>query len=306
MLLGRPNVLISHQWSMYEGQFRAVDLSSDFIFEDLREYIGDHLEKMSFRRLYGEDIQSTGDLLSRTSPNLIEDLARQAEGLFLWTQLLVNLLESPALSPSNRFHMLTSPGYLHGLDGLYDRTLEVLRRKLPKEQQAVQLLFRWIRCSSMPLTMEALHIVLTISPGRQTTRFDYLPNYPKCIPISAGALVEVIPNQHTFSFIYITFKEFCCRHNAAKTKVIGTFSRRQSHIVLEVPIFDHRESNDTARATSWWGTEACEATRDPTTDIEPPMPTRMLDMTSALVFIAVTRPSSMIPMPMILMQRPTT
>ncbi|KAL7806918.1 hypothetical protein V8C26DRAFT_334831 [Trichoderma gracile] len=163
---------------------------------------------MAFRGLFGEAIESSGDLVRHTRPGLLEELAGQAEGLFLWAQLPVNLLESPSLSPNNRFQILTVPGYIDGLDGLYERTLEVLRRKLVNEQRIAQTLFRWMCCSLMPLTLRELDVVLAINPGKPTSTLDYLPDYPKCIPIITGALVEHIPSQNTLSFIHITFKDF--------------------------------------------------------------------------------------------------
>jgi hypothetical protein len=57
-------------------------------------------------------------------------------------------------------------------------------------------------------------------------------------------------------------------------------------------------------ATSWCGTDACDATREPTTDIEPPNPIRIIAMTIAAVLVVALLPSSIMPMPIILMNRP--
>lgn len=203
ILLGRPNVRIPHQWTMYDGQFGNVDLVPDLIAEDLKLFLEEKLTGFAKRRLFGSDVRIADDLRQT-----IPVLANQAEGLFLWVQLLVNLLESPALTPADRIHILKSPGYLYGLDQLYERTLDVLRQQMPEEVQVAQTLFQWISCSAMPLSKAAFHTVLAIRPGRPTEENDYLPDYPNCIPLITCALVEVQPNQDTFSFIHITFKEF--------------------------------------------------------------------------------------------------
>lgn len=203
ILLGRPNVRIPHQWTLYDGQVGNVDLVADLITDDLKLYLEEKLASIAKRRLFGSDVRIADDLRQTVAV-----LANQAEGLFLWVQLLVNLLESPALTPADRIHTLKSPGYLYGLDSLYERTLDVLRQQMPEEVQVAQTLFQWISCSAMPLSKAAFHTVLAITPGRPTEENDYLPDYPDCIPLITCALVEVQPSQDTFSFIHITFKEF--------------------------------------------------------------------------------------------------
>ncbi|KAH0494645.1 hypothetical protein TgHK011_001259 [Trichoderma gracile] len=79
ILLGRPNIAIPHQWNVYEGAYGALDLRPDFISDDLKAYLGDHLENMAFRGLFGEAIESSGDLVRHTRPGLLEELADEIE-----------------------------------------------------------------------------------------------------------------------------------------------------------------------------------------------------------------------------------
>jgi hypothetical protein len=68
---------------------------------------------------------------------------------------------------------------------------------------------------------------------------------------------------------------------------------------IALPILDQRYNRGMTSATSWCGTDSYDATRERTTDIEPPKPIRIIARTIAAVLDVALLSSSIMPMPMI-------
>lgn len=208
ILLGRPNIQLPDRWSFYETPVRNILLTPELIDSDIQVYLDAQLDVLARKGLFGIATRSSTQLMERSRHDLLAHLGRKAEGLFLWARLLINLLSSVGLSPAERMSILEEPGYLHGLDALYGRTLEVLRRRSHREQQVAQKIFRWIAFAAIPLGLNAFRTVLALKPGSPITDLDYLPEYPAGIPVFTTALVEVSIAQDTLTFIHATFKDF--------------------------------------------------------------------------------------------------
>ncbi|KAI8631969.1 hypothetical protein F5Y19DRAFT_472855 [Xylariaceae sp. FL1651] len=168
-LLGRPNTTIPSQWKAYTpGNDWMVELDTS--------------------RILGNRVRKLEHLLQLTEMNLISALSIGAEGIFLWAKLLLNLLQSPALSPVARLGILKEPRKLVSLDALYHRILCSLGASSVDEQGLACKVF-WLLFSAMALNTASLHTILAIHPGRPTTELDYLTDYPQCIPRVTCALV---------------------------------------------------------------------------------------------------------------------
>ncbi|KAI3575863.1 hypothetical protein IWW34DRAFT_76629 [Fusarium oxysporum f. sp. albedinis] len=210
ILLGRPNVRIPSTWTYYNATLIRLQLTPTLMSIDIGRYIHSHLEQLVVRGLFGLSVRCVNDLIEMVAPDLITNLSNKAEGLFLWAQLLVNLLGSPGLTPGERFGILENPGLLHGLDAIYSRILHTIRCKTAQEQEIAQKIFQWISFSSMQISLAAFRIILALTPGKTTTELDHLPEYPDCIPMITSSLVEVSTTTDRLSFIHVTFKDFLC------------------------------------------------------------------------------------------------
>ncbi|KAF4448088.1 nif-like protein [Fusarium austroafricanum] len=210
ILLGRPNVRIPSTWTYYNATLTRLRLTPTLMADDIGRYIHSHLEKLAMRGLFGHSVRTVKGLIEMVAPDLITNLSNKAEGLFLWAQLLVNLLGSPGLTPGERFGILKNPGLLHGLDAIYSRILDTIRCKTAQEQEIAQKIFQWISFSSMQISLAEFRVILALTPGQRTTELDYLPEYPECIPMITSSLVEVSTAANRMSFIHVTFKDFLC------------------------------------------------------------------------------------------------
>ncbi|KAI8953936.1 hypothetical protein F4801DRAFT_587874 [Xylaria longipes] len=191
ILLGRPNTPIPRQWN----------LNSSSVSRDIACYLQDNLS-----RLIAQGILGNG-------------------GRFLWAKVLLNLLQSPALSPAARLTILQKPAELVSLDALYRRMLDMLGASSVDEQELAQKVFQWLLFSTMALNTASFHTVLAIHPGRPTTQLDYLTEYPQCIPRITCSLVELHADRDTFIFLHLPFKDFLLHKAHYNRRQNTTFSR---------------------------------------------------------------------------------
>lgn len=167
---------------------------------DIQTFLHKHLQIMINRGLFspGQDIN-----VAKVS----EQLALEANGMFLWAQVLVNYLSCTAMSPSERLSTLNNPSSLEGIDNLYDRILSLLRSSSNIEQNVAHKIFCCLSGSLYPVSNQAMHTAIAITPGRSTTESDHLTNFPGCVPQITCALVE-ISESGNLAYIHLSFKEY--------------------------------------------------------------------------------------------------
>jgi hypothetical protein len=207
LLLGRPSVAIPHHWVMYGLPNPSITLEPSLVLADIASFIRYQVGILALRGLFGPDLRSADDLEQFIGGDT-ETLSSASEGLFLWARLLVNLLRSPELTPRDRLDILRCPGYIRGLDPLYERLLRLLGRGSQQSKHITRRLFHWIAFSIMPLSLEAFKVALAVRVWKPTSEMDYLHDYPGCIPVITCSLVEVRSVTSTLTFIHTTFKDF--------------------------------------------------------------------------------------------------
>ncbi|RYC66033.1 hypothetical protein CHU98_g135 [Xylaria longipes] len=185
----------------------------------------DNLSRLIAQGILGNGVRKLEHLLQLTDMNLISILVDAAEGRFLWAKVLLNLLQSPALSPAARLTILQKPAELVSLDALYRRMLDMLGASSVDEQELAQKVFQWLLFSTMALNTASFHTVLAIHPGRPTTQLDYLTEYPQCIPRITCSLVELHADRDTFIFLHLPFKDFLLHKAHYNRRQNTTFSR---------------------------------------------------------------------------------
>ncbi|KAI1120753.1 hypothetical protein F5Y10DRAFT_117398 [Nemania abortiva] len=242
ILLGRPNTPIPRQWSVYSSvNDLMVELDPSSVTRDIACYLEDNLSRLITQGILGNSARKLEHLLQLTDVNLISTLANAAEGIFLWAKVLLNLLQSPALSPAARLNILQNPTKLVSLDALYRRMLDMLEASSADEQELAQKVFQWLLFSAMALNTASLHTVLAIHPGRPTTKLDYLTDYPQCIPRVTCCLVELQADRDTFVFLHLSFKDFLlhqAHYNPRQNTMSPRFMRPVDCPEVERPRFE--------------------------------------------------------------------
>jgi hypothetical protein len=69
-------------------------------------------------------------LLPQVEPSaLVDQLVRGADGMFLWAKLMVDYLDSPALTPRKRLATIQEVIFPEGLERMYDRILALIAKR---------------------------------------------------------------------------------------------------------------------------------------------------------------------------------
>ncbi|KAI0182630.1 hypothetical protein EV127DRAFT_449111 [Xylaria flabelliformis] len=226
ILLGRPSTPIPRRWTVYMSTDNwRIELGPSSVSRDIACYLQDNLSHLITHGFLGNGVKKFEHLLQLTDMNLIPMLADAAEGIFLWAKVLLNLLQSPALSPAARLSILQKPANLVSLDALYRRMLDMIEASSWYEQELAQKVFRWLLFSTMALHTTSFHTTLAIHPGRPTTERDYLNEYPQCIPRITCFLVELHTDRDTFVFLHLSFKDFLLHKVYYDRRLNGTTSK---------------------------------------------------------------------------------
>ena len=166
------------------------------------------------------------ELLSATADlsELVKRLVIGADGMFLWARLMINHLESPALTPKARLRVVLDVVLPEGLEGMYDRILRLIYRGSRAEQDLARRVFLWLAYALRPLNIQALHAVLTaeddISHENDVTdeaRTSSLKSLKETVVTICGGLVENVTQEPasaasgSFQFIHLSVKEHFLR-----------------------------------------------------------------------------------------------
>lgn len=197
LLLSRPNVIFPYYYRALGDRWQ-IQLNPAENKSSIRVFLGNCFDIMACEGLFAD---------VKISDALLDDVASRSDGMFLWARLLVNYLESPALSPHERLNVLQQAKLLEGLRGLYNRILLTMRASNPKQSQVAASIFKYVSGSVYPLSPTELHIALAIEPGRRTDDLYLLSNFPQCVRKITCALVDVNTDEG-FNFIHLSLKEY--------------------------------------------------------------------------------------------------
>ncbi|KAF2833974.1 hypothetical protein CC86DRAFT_312197 [Ophiobolus disseminans] len=129
-----------------------------------------------------------GISLDRT---LISHIAQLSNGSFLWANVLLEYLHSPALSPDERQIILQNAHSLQGLEALYNSVIKIFGRRPSHEKRIVADLFRWLSYPIHRLCTSALRTALTSSIDFAQNEDSYPTDILQVLPQLTCGLVEV-------------------------------------------------------------------------------------------------------------------
>ncbi|CZR48225.1 uncharacterized protein FPRO_12835 [Fusarium proliferatum ET1] len=152
-------------------------------FESLQTFL-----RPKIQRLARDGVISSED----NGDQIVTLLARRANGMSLWAQLLVEYLLSPNLSIRQRREALKDLNRLQGLDALYQ---EILRSIEQSTWQAARLnitrAFQFISYAPRPLHINELEVAITTPLSSAVDKYGTFPNFEKALSQMSGALIEL-------------------------------------------------------------------------------------------------------------------
>ena len=166
------------------------------------------------------------ELLAATAEfsDLVKRLVIGADGMFLWARLMINHLESPALTPRARLRVVLDVILPEGLENMYDRILRLICRGNRAEQDLAGRVFLWLAYALRPLEIQGLHAVLmdeddvshenNVMSAAMTCSLKALK---ETIVTVCGGLVELVtqeptsPTSDSFQFIHLSVQEHFLR-----------------------------------------------------------------------------------------------
>jgi hypothetical protein len=129
---------------------------------------------------------------------LISHVAQRANGMFLWANTLVGYLETPALSPDERYALLRNVQSVQNLETLYGTIFGTLERRPLHERRIVADVVRWLTFPVHRLCTSALRTALGCSIDRALTENLYPPDILQALAQLTCGLIEVTDDSVSF------------------------------------------------------------------------------------------------------------
>lgn len=221
----RPDILPPRH---LEDRFDKISLRNESNHVDISKFALPRIQDLVFNGLL-----DVGTNVER----LASQVTSHANGMFLWTKLLMDYIESDALSINDRTRALNSMVALEGLDQLYLAILSSLQRKCPKRaRENIKNAFSWVAFAARPLWIHELGSAISImnyekAPGIH----DTIPNLRESLGKISGALLE-FSESGVVRFIHTSVLDYLCRN-------LDETMAAEHDFQLDREDFDHRTRN---------------------------------------------------------------
>ena len=181
----------------------SIEINAQAIQEDMILYLGKVVERPPISRFSLAYI----DLPQR----IIQVLMEKADGQFLWTRLMVEMLEKASFVSEISQILSDVP---RGLGQMYDRILEKLLLQPGRRQESAQLLLSWLACAERHMTVSELATALSVRSGAsEVDPDDMILDLRSFLEEVCGSLVRVSePNtdqsEAIVNFVHLTVREY--------------------------------------------------------------------------------------------------
>ncbi|KAJ4295630.1 hypothetical protein N0V90_007643 [Kalmusia sp. IMI 367209] len=122
--------------------------------------------------------------------HLSQRLHTGAGSMILWAHLMLELLQSYALSASQRIEIIQSVTLPEGLDKMYDRIVETLLKKTSVEYQLAVWLLMWLSFSGRPLSATELQVTTRFMQVDKPAAPADFTNFDHTVISTCASLVE--------------------------------------------------------------------------------------------------------------------
>ena len=218
LFLGRPSV-------MFPTVYASIQTITPEIYsnlDDLRLYLSSEVKDLL------TTVTVAGDLSVKKIAHIIADRSRS---MFLFARLMVEYLNSPALSPRQRLEEINNLTLVEGLDTMYGRVTKFLTQRYANEKVVVRMIFQLLAVAKRPLKVEELRTALSLKVGRTTNSdpLDSIENLEYSAVRMCGALVE-ITDDGNLQFIHASVKEFLVQQAQENPSNFFNIDMSQAHL----------------------------------------------------------------------------
>lgn len=176
LLFGRTNIA---RMNRVFPQPLRLNMARSTITKDVVVFLNSRVESFIEEELLPED--------SNVS-DIVDCLAKGADGMFLWARLMINYLSSPAFTPFQRMKTILSVVLPEGLDKMYHRISDLIAKPGRAQLDLARQILTWAAFAAESITVEELHDVLTFrDSGVQGHQFK---DFQETISVVCGGLVE--------------------------------------------------------------------------------------------------------------------
>jgi hypothetical protein len=198
LFFSRPTIKLS---PYFPKDHYSLDLAESQNLSDMTSFATPKIEELL-------ESGALAKVAALTAQQIAHKIARRANGMFLWTYLFIDYLQSPALTMRERWDGLENLNRLEGLDALCSKILASLKdRYHGKARTNIKRAFQWVAHAFRPLRIVKLNYALNIPPDRAINHEDLIPNFKESLQLMSGALLEPSPDK-TVRFIHLSILEF--------------------------------------------------------------------------------------------------
>lgn len=154
ILFSRPDIRIPleyQRWASDAPHILSLELRHNAAA--IEQYLTGNLHHMAAQGYFGIS----------TDAMLVSQVAQRSDGTFLWANVLLKYLESPALTPDLRRSILENAQFLQTLEALYRNVLDGLAARSLLEKRIIADVFRWLSFPVHRLCSSALRTALSSS-----------------------------------------------------------------------------------------------------------------------------------------------
>lgn len=201
VLLSRINIpkLKRMVQSQHHLEFCETSVSTDirhFLTTEIQEFFEDRLLPGSFEN----------------AESLVQKLVRGADGMFLWARLMINLLQSPSMTPYQRVEVIDRVSVPEGLEKLYERIFLYIASTGPRALSLASGCLAWLTKMVSPISpmssfqlREALVIQGHLSSS--ATR-DSIVDFEEAVIMTCAGLVIRDPARPVYlTLVHISINE---------------------------------------------------------------------------------------------------
>ncbi|KAL1874561.1 hypothetical protein Daus18300_003580 [Diaporthe australafricana] len=196
LVLGRPSVKLPVRLRHDCLQLQPQSSDQD---KDMVRYLQPQLTDLIEDELFPETLP-----VEETISKIIE----RANGMFLWTRLLMEYLRLPSLTTRDRVDALDHLNRLEGLDSMYRAIMSGLEKQFPGASvKSVCRLFQLVAYSERLLELDELRCAISVPLDSKQTEEDQVPNLERVMGSLSGSLIELSADSKA-QFIHLSTKEF--------------------------------------------------------------------------------------------------
>lgn len=177
-------------------QSNCVNMDKEFVGPDIRRFLNRRLQRMADEGLFAP--HKDGSLF-------VEQLLNGSDGMFLWAKLMLNYLQSPALTPHERLETIQTVTRPERLDEMYQRIISALQSSSISVRKLATRIFSWLLYCRSELTVDELHEAVT-SNGSSSVSSKY-PNFDHTLVLTCHGLVALSPTR-VCQFVHLSIRDF--------------------------------------------------------------------------------------------------